>query len=234
MRTFGKIFDNVVSSYKKMWCLENQILYDLCENHPGHKNDNEIIAKICLIGRAYAAAIERRKNANEKDEVDFYTKVVKIIKDANFDKAFKELDKKEDGVFEKYFTVLKAFHQISGMNKISLASKYLHFHFPNEYYIYDSRAASSIGKLIRYLNDKGAKIKTKDYSVNDKWKKESYFLEEPDGQKKNRLIEYIHFYNKASVCVNKIKELFAYDLCPRDLDSLLLAINAGQVPEISG
>ena len=33
-----------------------------------------------------------------------------------------------------------AFQDISGQDKRSLASKYLHFHVPNMFYIYDSRA----------------------------------------------------------------------------------------------
>jgi hypothetical protein len=46
---------------KSVWDLGNDILYEMCEKYPGHDEDNEIIAKIWLIGRSYAAAIERRK-----------------------------------------------------------------------------------------------------------------------------------------------------------------------------
>ena len=36
------------------------------------------------------------------------------------------------------------FYGISGLEKRALASKYLHFHVPNLFYIYDSRAAEAI------------------------------------------------------------------------------------------
>lgn len=49
------------------WDMGNQVLYDLCRRHPGHSEPGEILAKIWLIGRSYAAAIERgRSNANKK------------------------------------------------------------------------------------------------------------------------------------------------------------------------
>ena len=52
----------VVAALKKnrVWDLGNKVLYDLCSSYPYHKTDEEIIAKIWLIGRSYAAAIERR------------------------------------------------------------------------------------------------------------------------------------------------------------------------------
>jgi hypothetical protein len=37
----------------------NHILYRMCHKQPGHTNVDVIAGKIWLIGRAYAAAIER-------------------------------------------------------------------------------------------------------------------------------------------------------------------------------
>lgn len=48
---------------RRVWDLGNRVLYDLCQSHPEHTRDDEIVAKIWLIGRSYAASIERRKNA---------------------------------------------------------------------------------------------------------------------------------------------------------------------------
>ena len=39
----------------------NDVLYQMCEKYPSHTNEEEIIGKIWLIGRSYAAAIERAK-----------------------------------------------------------------------------------------------------------------------------------------------------------------------------
>ena len=39
-----------------------------------------------------------------------------------------------------HYLTTKLFSKISGLNKRSLASKYLHFHVPELFYIFDSRA----------------------------------------------------------------------------------------------
>jgi hypothetical protein len=39
------------------------------------------------------------------------------------------------------------FLKMTGLEKRSLASKYLHFHFPELFYLYDSRAAQQISKI---------------------------------------------------------------------------------------
>lgn len=44
-----------------IWTLGNETLYKLCRDYPEHKTDKAIAAKIWLIGRAYAAAVEAEK-----------------------------------------------------------------------------------------------------------------------------------------------------------------------------
>jgi len=68
------------------WGLSNQILYDMCNRHPGHRDQSEILAKVLLIGRVYAAAIERRKVVESPGD-DFYTDIVEPrIRKSNIDK----------------------------------------------------------------------------------------------------------------------------------------------------
>jgi len=43
------------------WKFGNDILYKLCQDFPKHDTSSQIVGKIWLIGRSYAAAIERRK-----------------------------------------------------------------------------------------------------------------------------------------------------------------------------
>ena len=43
----------------------NRILYKMCEEYPLHNDADVLCGKILLIGRSYAAAIERRKNADD-------------------------------------------------------------------------------------------------------------------------------------------------------------------------
>jgi hypothetical protein len=140
----------VVAALKKnrVWDLGNKVLYDLCSSYPYHKTDEEIIAKIWLIGRSYAAAIERRKNKASNSEGDkFYEEiVVPKIKYSEVDKWFAIIRENPiPGVaIEIHGKLTKLFSDISGLDKRSLASKYLHFHFEDSFFIYDSRAVNAI------------------------------------------------------------------------------------------
>jgi len=76
----------------KVWDLGNQVLYDLCRNHPDHSRDDVIIAKIWLIGRTYAAAIERRLVAHKTEGDAFYeTEVAPKIRSSGIDDWFRTL-----------------------------------------------------------------------------------------------------------------------------------------------
>ena len=132
-----------------IWDFGNMILYDLCKYHFGHKKDSEIIGKIWLIGRAYAVSIDRVKNKEQLllENEKYEEKVVRIIKNGKFDEKFERLGNDIHSILELHYEMTCAFNDISDLDKRSLASKYLHFHFPEKYYIYDSRAQNGIGKL---------------------------------------------------------------------------------------
>lgn len=75
------------------WDLGNDVLYRLCKEYPHHKTEQEIIAKIWLIGRSYAAAIERRKTKKRGESSDnFYEcTVVECMKGSEIDKRLAAL-----------------------------------------------------------------------------------------------------------------------------------------------
>ncbi|MBB6698663.1 hypothetical protein [Clostridium algidicarnis] len=52
------------------WSFGNEILYEMCGKNRKHKNADVVVGKVWLIGRSYAASIERRKNASEIDSGD--------------------------------------------------------------------------------------------------------------------------------------------------------------------
>ncbi len=146
-----------IAKKEDVWRLGNEVLYDLCSKYPNHKTPEEIVAKIWLIGRSYAAAIERRKTESEekKQENDkFYeTDVVNAVLESDLDsnlEKLKGISKINDDTIPEILFVHKflvdTFKEITRMEKRSLASKYLHFHFPNLFYIYDSRAIASLHK----------------------------------------------------------------------------------------
>lgn len=135
----------------------NGILYDMCAKYPYHNDESEIITKVWLIGRAYAASIERNKiNKNISD--DFYSDIVAPKFKNGFDKILlniRNLPKlKEDNIkllLETHKDVIDFVNKITGDEKRSFASKYLHFHFPSLFFIYDSRVAGVINEIFREI-----------------------------------------------------------------------------------
>src|SRR3989344_1985901 len=132
------------------WDLGNAVIYKLCQEYPGHKTDEEILAKIWIIGRSYAAAIERRRINNHIND-DFYTHIVAPgIRNSSIDQRLNGLlvDGSFNNILTTHYWLTQLFRDMTGMDKRSLASKYLHFHFPDLFHIYDQRASSTLNKLI--------------------------------------------------------------------------------------
>jgi len=156
-----EIFKEQIEKYCYSDCINfgDKILYEMCKNNPKHESKDIIIGKIWLIGRSYAAAIERRKpSENENPNDDFYDTVVanKIYEiHKGLDDRIAELNKFDDinednlrSVLETHGFLTRAYKDITNMNKRSLASKYLHFHVPKMFYIYDSQAIDATRKLV--------------------------------------------------------------------------------------
>jgi hypothetical protein len=131
------------------WDLTNSIIYDLCRDHPAHTDCKAVLAKMQIIGRVYAASIERRKNRKPKETTDsyYFSSVAPAILGSKLDEWINEAkatDPKSNTapgvIVETHKRTTDLFRQISGLDKRSLASKYLHFHIPNLFFIYDSRA----------------------------------------------------------------------------------------------
>lgn len=134
------------------WDFGNKILYDLCRENFQHNKDECILAKVLFIGRIYAAAIERRKNKKDDINDNFYIDVVaptfrKSKLDQHLDrlKQIKELSIDTiSQVLETHHYLTTIIYNITRLEKRSFCSKYLHFHLPNLFFIYDSRAVIAI------------------------------------------------------------------------------------------
>ncbi len=164
-----------------------------------------IFEKIWLIGRAYSASIERRKNKKEDAENNsFYTKVViPIILNSKLDKKLDSLksyrtinDHNIPHILGLHKYLVDLFTKISGMNKRSLASKYLHFHLPKLFYLYDSRAAYSITQIMP-----------------------RYRIEKIEGQFDD---VYMKFFLKVHDLSNELYKRYNVRLTSRQIDNLLL------------
>lgn len=188
------------------WVFFNNILYETCSSHFEHKRIDIVMAKVCLIGRAYSASIERRhiEEGHRINSDRFYERIVApavIASDIdqwlNGLSGFTEVSKQSlPYVLETHLRVMNLFRQISGMEKRSLVSKYLHFHLPELFYIYDSRAVKGMRRILP-----GFRIQNR-----------------LDGYDK----EYSKFCQKSFYLQEAIKQKFGRKLTTRQLDRLLL------------
>jgi len=187
-----------------IWDLGNEALYSLCKRYPGHRSDQEIVAKVWLIGRSYAAALERRRANHEPDSSgdSFYAHViVPKIQQSDIDHWLEKLrnhTKPElESALDVHGKVMSLFKEISGQDKRSLTSKYLHFHLPDHFYIYDTRASRAVSHLNRIRQQKATK---------ENWDS-----------------EYAAFCWRCERLSEKFAQQIGKTLSKRDLDKVLLA-----------
>lgn len=141
------------------WDLSNQILYDLCSQYPKHTDPGQIVAKVLMIGRVYAAALERIKVKTIHINDDFYLEaIVPLFETSGIDQKLAALKGKTlqgSSVFLETLqlhaylvrTIGSLESETKYLKKRSFASKYLHFHEPELFFIYDSRAQDAIRKF---------------------------------------------------------------------------------------
>lgn len=184
----------------------NGILYKMCQENPCHNNSDVVASKIWLIGRAYGAAIERVKEKKYIND-DFYKeKVGPNLTDPALDdrlenlRKIKRITKENAGeILSTHKYLQKKIYDITGMEKRSLCSKYLHFHFPALFFIYDSRVASALQKLYP------GSLKGFDNVLSGKVDK-----------------VYVTFFCKALVFKNKVEEKLKLEMTPRQIDNFLI------------
>ncbi len=191
------------------WELGNKLLYQLCEQYPFHKNTEEILAKVWLIGRAYAVAVERQKNKEQAKDPFYVDTICPIFKESNLDLGlgklcqFSNLSRANIGeVLQIHYELMSLLNRETNLNKRSFGSKYLHFHFPNLFFLHDTRAVSSLRRFVsRVPKDMKSFVKM-------------------DGVDK----EYATFFCKCYYLRGRIRDDYGFDLSPRELDNLLIAI----------
>ncbi len=136
--------------------LGNSVLYDLCSEYFEHDSADKILAKTLLIGRSYAVALDRRKNKKHINDDFYLKKVVPKFMYSNIDQQLKKLkphntitkDNIKD-ILSVHYYLTKLINPLTKQNKRSFSSKYLHFHFPKLFFLFDSRAEAAFWKKIR-------------------------------------------------------------------------------------
>jgi len=196
-----------------VWDCSNAVLYELCAKYPFHRDDKHILAKVLLIGRTYAVAIERRKRDTDIPNDRFYTeRVAPAMRSCGIDDWIanaKSIEKGHpsaiDATVEAHAKLTQIFREITGMDKRSLASKYLHFHAPSVFYIYDQRAVQALRLVIGRSTGSARLNGPADLS-------------------------YQRFIWGCGRLIEQCRTQFGTVLSPRELDNLLLEIAASVAP----
>lgn len=187
------------------WDLGNKVLYDLCTSHPRHDDEQAIIAKIWLIGRSYAAAIERRRTSSiaaSPGDLFYEVDVVRAIRGSAIDDWLDSISESDLRNGSRSLAIHKKvtdlFQRISGLDKRSLASKYLHFHKPGHFFIFDARAKDSVSAILKgYRSRRSNKTDDSDST-------------------------YQNFWQRCDELHSRISSSLGVSLTPRQLDKLLL------------
>ena len=185
-----------------IWAYGNSVLYKMCEEKPLHNEKNIVASKVWLIGRSYAAAIERTKSGEKLENIiDKFWDALNSESDS-IDKTLRAINSitiEETGnnvqtILDTHKQVMDIIQKATTMDKRSLTSKYLHFHCPNAFFIYDSRARRAINKLVKKQDVTG-------YSGDT---------------------EYVEFFLRILKLQQFIKEQTGKILTPREIDNFLV------------
>jgi hypothetical protein len=128
----------------------NAVLYRMCSEEPLHTHIDTIKSKLWIIGRAYSAAIERKAGAEFKIE-----DAALILQSSDIDNHISRLLEIErlnednlDTLLLAHKSLTDSLKRATGIEKRSLASKYLHFHAPKAVFIFDSIANRKIRETL--------------------------------------------------------------------------------------
>jgi hypothetical protein len=181
-------------------------LHKFCEemvrNNISHTDRGAIKTKVLIIGRSFAATVERRKINNELSTNEFYNLLADKLAASDIDEKIKSLQK-YDGINDNNIQEIMELHtylcdiiyEVSGKRFRSFASKYLNFHLPNLYFIYDSIVLKNIASF-----DTVRVSYPKDYEYDK---------------------DYYAYYMKARSIQTRINEQENVLLSPRSIDNLL-------------
>jgi len=212
----------------------NRVLYRMCEESPYHTDVEVVRGKIWLIGRAYNAAFERGV-AKSDDDATLLDKVAKAIAESEdmqgvrqgaiLDKKIQALSKLTEITPDNIHVLLDLhgylediFYRVAGRHRISLTSKYLHFHVPHLVFIFDSKTLKAIQKVIteEVLQNEDVIYQLVDWEETIRHRLERQGM--PFCQKYlDFCVQCLHVYSK------KRKETPQFT--PRALDNLLLNQN---------
>lgn len=197
------------------WDTSNAILYKMCQDYPSNAERDTVLAKTLIIGRVYAAALERGLGEKKTKGGEFYIKTVFPKISSFFLKTTVQLKLNHLSTSIDFRTAIevhgmfvKSLRSLRNSNKVSFASKYLHFHYPNQFYIFDSRAKKAVAILNHYFNN------------GETLSKQNRIESTKTGNK-----DYLNFVSKSEILRGKVRNYLERDqLSIREFDTILLHI----------
>ena len=117
-----EIFDCVKNTIKEneFWDFGNEVLYKMCERNPKHTDIGVVIGKMWLIGRSYAASLERTKEGSKGDS--FYEcSLAKIISEKDLDSVISGIENIETAI-SAHNELINLFKGITGKENRSFFS----------------------------------------------------------------------------------------------------------------
>ena len=148
---FWASYEDSWTYYQRAWRVYNEVLYEMCAARPGHGSLGDVVAKVGIVARAYAAGLERHGDPEgpgaivgvatllhqHSDEVD--TLIAELRRVAGTGDEFNaEIGSAVVAMHGKFEAIVRDATN-NGHSVRSWSSKYLHFHAPGVP-LYDSRA----------------------------------------------------------------------------------------------
>jgi len=196
-----------------LWAQGDEVLYEMCRRDPCHSDVQPVVAKMWLIGRSYAAAIERKRPKDGSTAEDFYSRIARRLIDSDLDDQISGLNRMTklepdsvDGLLDVHAAVIGLLKPDTGDAKRSFASKYLHFHCPTVVPIYDSLAEAAI-----YAALGRERVRTRVSSPDH------------DGAYRTFVARVLHLRSE-------LEDEYGISLSPRQMDRLLLSFTPPSAP----
>lgn len=148
---FWSSYQDSWTYYQRVWRVYNEVLYDMCTARPGHGSLGDVVAKVGIVARAYAAGLERHGDPEGPGAI---VGVASLLHDragevdgliADLQRVARSGDQLDTKIAAQVVAIHGQFEAIvrdgtnNGHSVRSWSSKYLHFHAPGVP-LYDSRA----------------------------------------------------------------------------------------------
>ena len=133
--------------YNNGWDYANNVLYDMCKSGLSDCNKEVIAGRLLIIGRTYAATLERNKSPKEynNDTYQLYSCVADLDVWKTITTELKGIkNTNKDEIIKAHYKVVEEIKKKGTNNKVSLVSKFMHFHWPSHFFIYDEQARRAI------------------------------------------------------------------------------------------